>query len=221
MVWLTWSLIIESIAMGVALAMDAFSISLTNGLNEPDMKKSRMLLIAGTFAGFQIMMPLIGWICVHTIATQFEAFTAWIPWIALALLGYIGGKMLIEGIGSIRRKNRESVVKAEPADAVKSAGGNGMQAQECVAGAVTIGALMVQGIATSIDALSTGFTIAEYGFAAAFTESVIIGIVTFIICIFGVLAGRKIGTKLSDKASILGGTILVIIGLKIFLEGIL
>lgn len=196
MEWLTWTLIVESVFMGVALAMDAFSVSITNGLNEPDMKKSRMMLIAGVFCGFQILMPLIGWICVHTIATQFEAFNRYIPWIALVLLGYIGGKMLIEGI----RNKQEDEEKAT---------------------AVSFGALIVQGIATSIDALSTGFTIADYGFAAALSESLIIGIVTFGICIFGLLAGRKIGTKLSGKASILGGVILIIIGLKIFIEGII
>lgn len=194
--WLTWGLIVESIALGVALAMDAFSVSLTNGLNEPAMKKSRMMLIAGTFCGFQILMPLIGWICVHTIATQFAAFHKFIPWIALTLLLYIGGKMLIEGI---RNKQDDEENTA----------------------AVGLGALMIQGIATSIDALSTGFTIADYGFGAALTEALIIGAVTFVICIVGLLAGRRIGTKLSGKASILGGCILIIIGIKIFIEGVI
>lgn len=193
----TATLIVESLALGVALAMDAFSVSITNGLNEPGMKKPRMIAIAGTFCGYQIAMPLIGWLCVHTIATQFQAFHKFIPWIALALLGYIGGKMLYEGI-----KNRD-------------------KDDDCISSAkLTFSVLMLQGIATSIDALSTGFTIADYGFAEALAESLIIGIVTFMICMVGLLAGKKIGTKLSGKASILGGCILLAIGLKIFIEGI-
>ena len=186
---------VNSVLFGIGLAMDAFSVSLANGLNEPKMKKRRMCLIAGTFALFQIAMPLIGWLCVHTIAGVFNEFTKFIPWIALILLGYIGGKMLIEGIKDTG--DSESTEK------------------------VGIGTLLVQGVATSIDALSVGFTIAEYNAVCAVTESVIIGIVTFIICILGVLIGRKFGTKLAGKASILGGVILIAIGIEIFISGIL
>ncbi len=186
---------VNSVLFGIGLAMDAFSVSLANGLNEPNMKRRRMCLIAGTFALFQIAMPLIGWLCVHTIAGVFNEFTKFIPWIALLLLGYIGGKMLIEGI--------------------KDKGESGSTEK------VGIGTLMVQGVATSIDALSVGFTIAEYNAVSAVTESFIIGIVTFIICILGVLIGRKFGIKLAGKASILGGVILIAIGIEIFLSGIL
>lgn len=185
---------LNSVLFGIGLAMDAFSVSMANGLNEPKMKKNRMCLIAGVFCVFQIVMPLIGWICVHTIASYFEAFEKFIPWIALLLLLYIGGKMLIEGI-----RNKES---------------------EDEKPAVGFGELIVQGIATSIDALSVGFTIAEYPWIAALIESVIIGIVTFIICIAGLLIGRKFGTKLKNKAAILGGVILIAIGLEIFIKGV-
>lgn len=184
--------------MGTALAMDAFSVSLTNGLNEPFMKKRRMCIIAGTFCGFQIIMPLTGWLCVHTVAEKFTAFQKFIPWIALILLLFIGGKMLIEGIRN-KSGNVEDTGTAE----------------------VGAGALLIQGIATSIDALSTGFTISEYGFPSALTESLIIGAVTFVICIAGLLLGKKIGTKLSGKASVLGGIILIAIGIKIFAEGVI
>ena len=85
--------------LGVGLAMDAFSVSLANGLNDSKMKKNRMCLIAGTFALFQIFMPLIGWFCVHSLVEKFKQFEKFIPWIALILLAYIGGKMLIEGLG--------------------------------------------------------------------------------------------------------------------------
>lgn len=185
---------LNSILFGVGLAMDAFSVSLANGLNEPDMKKKRMGLIAGVFAGFQIVMPLIGWFCVHTIASAFSAFQPFIPWIALALLLFIGGKMLLEGL-----KNEDEEEKP----------------------AVGFGALMLQGVATSIDALSVGFTIASYDTAHAITESLIIGVVTFGICIAGLMLGRKVGTKLAGKASVLGGVILIAIGLEIFITGII
>lgn len=185
--------LVNSVAFGVGLAMDAFSVSMANGLNEPHMRSGRMCTIAGCFAGFQIAMPLIGWLCVHTIATMFESFQKFIPWIALLLLAYIGGKMLIEGIR----------------------GGDEDESSE-----VGAGALLVQGVATSIDALSVGFTIAEYQFSAALIESLIIGVVTFVICMGGLAIGKKFGTKLAGKASILGGVILIGIGLEIFITGI-
>ena len=188
--------ILNNILLGVGLAMDAFSVSMANGLNEPNMKKAKMAGIAGTFGGFQFLMPMIGWICVHTIVQYFRVFEKFIPWIALALLGWIGGKMLLEGI-----RNRDGDSEEQ--------------------GGVGFGALMVQGIATSIDALSVGFTISEYDLGAALAASLIIAVVTFIICVIGLLIGRKFGTRLAGKASILGGVILIGIGLEIFISGIL
>ena len=82
--------LISNILLGVGLAMDAFSVSLANGLNEPCMRKRKMCGVAGIFAFFQAFMPLTGWICVHTMLEYFQAFGVLIPWIALALLGYIG-----------------------------------------------------------------------------------------------------------------------------------
>jgi len=180
---------LNSILFGVGLAMDAFSVSMANGLNEPNMKKIRMCGIAGTFAGFQIAMPLIGWFCVHSIANAFQSFQKFIPWIALILLLFIGGKMLVEGI-----QNKDDEEQT----------------------AVGFGALMVQGVATSIDALSVGFTIADYTWPFALVESIIIGVVTFAICIAGLEIGKKVGMKLKNKAAILGGVILIAIGIEIF-----
>lgn len=183
----------NSVLLGVGLAMDAFSVSMANGLNEPDMKKVRMCGIAGVFAGFQALMPMIGWICVRTVVQYFKLFERCIPWIALLLLGFIGGKMLVEGI-----RNRDS-------DEGKPGLG--------------IGTLLVQGVATSIDALSVGFTIAEYGWLMALTAALIISAVTFVICMAGLVIGEKFGTKLSNKAQIFGGIILIAIGLEIFFGG--
>lgn len=186
---------LNSALLGVGLAMDAFSVSLANGLGEPKMKKARLISIAGVFSFFQFLMPLIGWVCIHTIAQQFIGFQKFIPWIALALLGYIGGSMLIEGI--------KTCSCPAPRKAV---------------GAV---ALIMQGVATSIDALSVGFTISDYTFLAAFVCAVIIAVVTFIICVGGLLIGKRFGTCFANKASILGGAILIIIGIEIFIKDII
>ncbi len=191
-----WSLLffLNSVLLGVGLAMDAFSVSLANGLNEPNMKKNKMCGVAGIFGLFQAIMPMIGWICVHTIVRYFKAFEKFIPWIALILLGFIGGKMLIEGI-----RNRDCEEEKPK---------------------VGLAALMVQGVATSIDALSVGFTIAEYGLVMAIVCAAIIAVVTFIICMVGLIIGKKVGTKISNKAAIFGGAILIIIGLEIFITGL-
>ena len=182
---------LNSVLFGAGLAMDAFSVSVANGLHEPDMAVRRGLAIAGTFAVFQTLMPLLGWVCVHSIAEAFRAFQRFIPWIALGLLVFIGVKMILEG--------------------VRSKGENG---------SLKGGALFIQGIATSIDALSVGFTIAEYDLLFALVESLIIGAVTFGLCMAGVRIGGKIGTKISGKAEILGGIILILIGIEIFVTGI-
>lgn len=189
------SFFIKNIMLGAGLAMDAFSVSLANGLNEPSMKKKKMCGVAGVFAIFQFAMPLIGFICVSTIARLFSVFERFIPWIALILLGYIGGKMLYDGI-----TNKESE------DAISAVGIKG---------------LFIQGIATSIDALSVGFTISNYSFIEALLACLLIGVITFIICYAGLCIGKKAGTKIAGKAGVLGGVILILIGLEIFISSFL
>lgn len=175
--------------------MDAFSVSVANALTENVMRKRRMAAIAGVYTLFQIVMPLIGWFCVHSFVEHFQAFSRFIPWIALILLLFIGGKMLWE---SFRKPD-------------------GTEEQASSVGA---GTLLIQGIATSIDALSVGFTIADYSFPYALVSAVIIGAVTFTVCMIGLFIGKTIGKKLAGKASAVGGVILIIIGLKIFFGGI-
>ena len=184
--------ILNSILFGIGLAMDAFSVSVANGLRNPHMHTSRRMIIAGTFGCFQTVMPLLGWFCVHSIAEAFQAFQPYIPWIALVLLAFIGGKMIWEGL-------------------------HDQSEAESLQG----GALFIQGIATSIDALSVGFTIAEYELIFAVTESRIIGIVTFDLCLAGLLLGGRIGSRISGKAGIVGGIILILIGTEIFVTGII
>ncbi len=181
----------NSILLGVGLAMDAFSVSLADGLNEPCMNRRKMSIIAGVFAFFQAMMPLAGWFCVHTILQYFTFFEKFIPWIALILLCYIGIKMLLE--------------------AKEQAG------KDCEQKAICLSALLLQAVATSIDALSVGFTIADYDLLAALLAAFIIAVVTFFICMFGLEIGKRAGTKLAGKANILGGVILIFIGIEIFI----
>ena len=200
---------LNSALLGAGLAMDAFSVSLANGLHEPEMPLPRMCLVAGVYALFQYAMPMIGWVCVHTIVELFSSFERMIPWIALALLLFIGGKMLLEGL----RERRE--------EAAETASGGSTAHSPNPAHVLTGRLLLLQGVATSIDALSVGFTIEEYNFTTANVAALIIAAVTFAICMGGLKIGKIAGTKLSWKASVLGGCILIGIGIEIFLKGML
>lgn len=187
-------LVINSLGLGVSLAMDAFSVSLANGLSQPCMSKRKELGIAGIFAFFQALMPMIGWVCVHTLVSYFKALEKYVPWVALVLLLFIGAKMIYEGV----KGDNES----------------------CDCKKLGFGALLVQGIATSIDALSVGFTISDYRLLQALSSAAIIGAITFVICLGGIVIGKKAGTRLAGKASILGGLILIVIGIEIFVKGV-
>ena len=181
--------------LGVGLAMDAFSVSLVAGLSEPCMKSRKMVGVAGTFAFFQALMPMIGWLLVHTVLELFHSFEKFIPVIALVLLGYIGIKMIVEGVHC--------------------------EGEACKCRKLTLSALLIQGVATSIDALSVGLEIAAYSVLQALISAVVIAAVTFVICFVGIIIGKKTGILLSGKANILGGTILVIIGIYIFVSSLL
>lgn len=191
-----WKLLfLNSILLGFGLALDAFSVSVADAMAYPDMKRGKKLSISLTFAVFQTLMPLLGWFCVRTIADKFSLFQKAIPYIALILLCYIG----IEMIAEARKDNKE---------------------EERSITSLTFVTLIVQGIATSIDALSVGFAIADYALMEALASTVLIGVTTFIICIFGLELGRKVGKAFSDKATLFGGCILMIIGLEIFIKGV-
>ncbi len=185
---------LNSLLLGVGLAMDAFSVSMANGLNEPLMKKRKTFGIAGVFGAFQAIMPMLGWVLVHSLVSVFSVLEKFIPWLALALLSFIGIKMIVDGV-----KNKESTEKP----------------------AIGFVGLLVQGVATSIDALSVGLTIAEYNWIMALVSSIIIMTITFILCVVGVLLGKKFGTWLSNKATIFGGSILIFIGLEICISSFL
>jgi len=185
-------LLIQAALLGTGLAMDAFSVSMANGMNEKKMAISRVIQIAIVFAGFQFLMPMIGWFAVHTVSSAFVIFMDAVPWIALILL--LGGGMIKDGF------EEEEEDEAEYEASTRK--------------------LMIQGIATSIDALSVGFTIADYTLSSVLITSVIIAVVTFIICYVGVVLGKKFGMAFANKSSILGGIILILIGIEIFVTGI-
>ena len=193
--FLDWNFIFffNSALLGVGLAMDAFSVSVANGLNEPCMKRKRMFFIAGIFAFFQALMPLLGWFFVTRLVHYFQMFEKFIPWVSLFLLLYIGGKMIFDCF----RHGSCECDEEKPA--------------------IGLAALLVQGVATSIDALSVGFTIAEYHFSMALVSAFIISFVTMLICTAGVYIGKKFGNKFSNKSGLIGGIILIIIGLEIFI----
>lgn len=197
-------LLITSVLLGIGLAMDAFSVSVANGLADSGMKAGRMFSIAGTFAGFQFVMPMIGWLLVTEAARLFTWFSPLIPWIALVLLLIIGGGLLKDGIEELRESKTGGGEEEEPSGAVR----------------LSFWALMMQGVATSIDALSVGFTTAAYNTMQALVSSLIIGVVTLFICLAGLRIGRRLGELLAGRASILGGLILIGIGLEIWIKGV-
>lgn len=190
-----FGLVADSVLLGVGLSMDAFSVSLANGLHEPGMSRRRLCAVAGVYGGFQALMPLTGWALVRTAAERFRAFHALVPWIGAVLLAWIGGRMLLDGLR----------------------GG----AEDDAPPALGIWELLAQGVATSIDALSVGFAIAGRDLGEASASAGIIGAVTFCVCAAGLAMGRQAGTWLSRRASALGGLILIGIGAEMLLRVLL
>ncbi len=201
-----YSFFVNSFLLGIGLAMDAFSVSIVNGMREPGMRKKKLFLMAGAFAFFQCLMPLVGWVLVRTVVEVFKGFSKFVPWIGFVLLLFIGGKMIIEGIREERRTE----------EAGNEAGNEAGEESDSIV-RLTKSSLLVQSIATSIDALSVGFAISSYNRYMALVAGLIIGFTTFVICVFGGVAGKRIGDRLSGGASIFGGCILVIIGIKMLL----
>jgi putative Mn2+ efflux pump MntP len=190
--------ILEALGLGVGLAMDACAVSMSNGLQESKMKINKMLLIAFAFGFFQLFMPLIGYLAVtllsNFLGAQFvKIFNYLVPWIALIILAYLGIKMIVEALHD--RKNPEVDAKEKK---------------------LTLKTLFIQAIATSIDALSVGVIYGEKTFLIAILTFSIVGIVTFLISLSALFIGKKFGLIFKDKAIIVGGIILILIGLEIF-----
>ena len=183
--------IIEVLILAVGLSMDAFAVSVTNGMTKKNVNLKWAVAIAACFGIFQGLMPTIGYFLGSTFTkyvTQFDHY------IALILLGFIGGKMLVDAF------------KKEECDD-----------NTCV---LTVGALLLQGVATSIDALAVGVSFAAVmnSMSLAMAAAAIITVTTFAFCLAGVFIGKKFGDMLNNKAQIVGGLILIAIGVKIFVE---
>ncbi len=178
-------------ALGLGLAMDAFSLSLVNGLQAPKMSTGPIFRVAGIFALFQGLMPLLGYACVRGATARFVVLERFVPFAALFLLLFIGMKMMLQGW-------------TPP----EQAPGRGP----------ALFTLMAQGLAGSVDALSVGFTMATYPPSAAISGAAVIALVTFALCLVGVMIGRKFGTGLSGGATMVGGLLLILFAVKLFLD---
>ena len=186
------ALVIELFLLGVGLSMDAFAVSVCKGLGMRKLNKKQALIIGLYFGGFQALMPFVGWL----LGSQFQKYITSIDhWIAFILLGFIGGKMMIE---AVREWNEEEVVDVMDAP-------------------IDHKNMLVLAVATSIDALAVGITFAFLG--TPIVEAItIIGITTMVISIAGIVVGNFFGSRYKSKAEFIGGLILVLLGLKILLE---
>lgn len=200
---------LDTILVSISMAVDCMTVGATDGIEEPHMKKQKTFFIAFIFGLFQFMMPTIGYFIFYFIVNyglnkdvqeQLETF---IPWIAFSLLTLLGIKNIIEWF-----KERKEAKEGKEASAPKE---------------LTIGGILVQGIATSIDALCIGFVYSplEYGIPAALTVFGVIGGVTCLLSVLTILFGKVIGDKLEKWAGLIAGVVFIAIGLKILLEGIL
>lgn len=195
----------EILLIGVALSMDAVAVGMTNGMVEPKMKLAKSAGIAGMFAFFQFLMPVLGYYCGFAFSALVEKIA---PWLSFALLAFLGGKMAVDFVRETLAAKKEA---ATPVYTQKPLGA---------------GKLFVQAVATSIDALAVGVTL----LAAETTEglpfhvvfcALLIGAVTFLLSFAAVFLGKKAGDRFAGRATLLGGIILIAIGVKILLEGLL
>ncbi len=187
------SFFVTSVGLGAGLAMDAVSVSVADSIREPGMSIGKKTAIAFTFGAFQFVMPLMGWFLVKGAVMLMGWLLKFTPWLSLIILFFLGIRMIREG--------RED-------DDVQLTEGTGS------------GQILIQGVATSIDALSVGFTIADYTFGMALTSTLTIGLITFGLCMAALYAGRFLHGKLPFKETALGGIILILIGIRVFIDGI-
>ena len=208
-------LIIQGLLLGLGLTMDACAVSMANGLQEPKMSLKKILFIAGMFSLFQGAMPLIGYLFGNVIYENFSFVEKYhvIPILSLIILLFLGGKMVLDGIKEIKEiKNlniENSLETVEEMDKNKEALKN-----------LTFKVVFLQAIATSIDALSSGLTFSSFNILEALLVIALIMIVTLVMCIIALFIGKKFGDKLGPKAILIGGIVLILIGIEIFITGI-
>lgn len=191
----------SSMVLAFALSMDAFSIALTDGMCQTDIDHKEAGFIASTYGFFQMAMPLIGWFGVSRLAQVFEGLSSIFPLISFVLLTYIGISMIRES-----SKSQEDQEKKEG---------------QCDLRILTFSTIIFQALATSLDALSVGFTIGHLQINQAFLICTIIGILTFVNSFIGIQLGKKIGNKLASRAYTIGGLILIFIGIRLLISSLI
>jgi len=187
-----------AVLLGIGLAMDAFGISITHGFKDPQISRGRTLATASTFGIFQGVMPLIGWGIVFgfsSIKSFSYIFSQIVPPLAFVILAYLGIKMIIN---CVKNKEEEMIKVSTKSFFI---------------------VLLAEGIATSIDALSSGLAMNDYSFAEAGVSALIIALITFTFSLVGVYLGKKVGDKAGSKAEMIGGIILIIVGTFILIKG--
>lgn len=190
----------ELFLLAVGLAMDAFAVSIGNGLSMKKNDPKAALAIALSFGLFQALMPTAGYFLGSAFETVISSFD---HYIALIFLGFIGGKMIYDGIKELRESKKEGAESREKEEKKFK---------------LSFGALMIQSVATSIDALIVGVSFAALPNVNIWTAVLLIGVITFAISLVGVFSGKKFGQLLGSRAEVFGGLILVGIGLKVFIE---
>lgn len=192
---------------GISLAMDAFAVSITDGLCYHNLNKRKAAVIPSVFGLFQAVMPAIGFFIAFGLGKAFtNVFDKFDHWIAFTLLALIGGKMIFDAIKEMRSKEEETQLKE-----------------------FSLTEVLIQGVATSIDALFVGISFAateglKDSIPNMLLSVAIIGIVTFVISLTGMFIGVKVGKAFKKHASIteiIGGVVLIGIGLKILIEGLI
>ncbi|SDM88610.1 manganese efflux pump MntP family protein [Acetanaerobacterium elongatum] len=181
------------LVMSIGLAMDAFAVSVSNGMCVAKMRLKQALIFAFAFGLAQGIMPCIGWLAGQVFASYIQQID---HWVALILLSFIGVKMIVETIKELRNPK-----------------------EECPAGGISAKTIFIQAVATSIDALAVGVSLAAMNVDIIYAAAMIAG-VTFVICLAGAYLGKSVGRLLKDKAEIFGGVVLILLGIKIFIEDV-
>ena len=213
----------EIALLGVALSMDAAAVGMTDGMSEDKLGWKKMLLIGLFFGVFQALMPLIGYFLSGFVAEAFfDVFKKISGFVSFALLAFLGIKMILEAVKELReRKEEEQKTCLACGDEPNCA-----EALQDEKKTLSLGKLFMQAIATSIDALAVGVTLEMAALTGdlplgIFPSVAVIGILTFAISTFAVFIGKKIGNGLAEKAEFLGGGVLILIGVKLLIEGLL
>lgn len=186
--------------VGVALSMDAFAVSITQGACLDISRAKYPLALGVTFGLFQAIMPLVGWFVGHSLSALIAQLD---HWIAFFLLAAVGIKMFTDG-----QKERQEMRQRQR---------EGLPCSNCTGSRLRIGSCLAMGLATSIDALAVGVT---FGMLSVniWLMILIIGLITFIISVSGVFIGKRIGCLINDCAQMIGGTILVLLGSQILIS---